>query len=108
MAVTRKGWRPLTIDGNLYYWRALGRDFGIDVVVITEAAFARGRAQQLLFGLKYGGSPQRTTVTPAVVRRAVELGTVKSPPFTGDKGDADVVLTSADEEELQAIAQKTT
>lgn len=107
MAVTRKGWRPLTIDGEIYYWRALGRDFGIDVVVIAEAAFARGRAQQLLFGLKYAGAPQRTAVKPGVVRRAVELGKAKRPPFTGDAAGNDVVLSADDEEELQALATKT-
>jgi len=54
MAVSRKGWRKIVVEEDEYYWRAIGTDWGIEVVIVTEDAFVRGHSSlQLLFGLDY-------------------------------------------------------
>jgi hypothetical protein len=117
MAVPRKGWREITVGGALFFWRALGTDGGIDVVVVTKAAFARaGAAQQLRFTLDYDhrrtphddGSTslhQRAAVAPGVVRLAIERAVALSPPFTGELGLPDISLPSEALAEAQAAAR---
>jgi len=43
MAVPRKGWRKISVEGRVFHWRANGQDWGIEVVVATENAFAEGK-----------------------------------------------------------------
>lgn len=105
MAVTKKGWRPIEVNGGTFFWRALGRDYGIDVVVVTAQAFERGRSQHLHFVLRYAGAPQQTAVSPGVVRRAIEMGCARQPPFTGSDGEKDLLLTSAETDEFQRLGQ---
>lgn len=117
MAVPRKGWRNISVEGRVYHWRANGHDWGIDVVIVTDAAFARGeRAQQLVFTLDYDhlrtprdngavGLRQRAAVAPGVVRLALEHALAAQPPFTGDAGAEDVTLTPRALDEVQARAR---
>lgn len=103
MAVPRKGWRPLALGQQTYYWRANGHDWGIEVVIVTEAAFISGaRAQQLVFTLDYdhhrtpypGGTSlqQQAAVSPGIIRSAIEYALVADPPFTGTPGGNDISL----------------
>lgn len=117
MAVPDKGWRTVIVDGVTYYWRAAGDNHGINVVVVTAEAFARGvRAQQLVFRLEYDHLPtprsggvvglrQRAVVAPGVVRAAIESAVASEPPFTGEIGRADVTLTAGTLASLQRIAR---
>lgn len=104
MAVPRKGWRPLALNEQTYYWRANGQDWGIEVVIVTGDAFISGaRAQQLVFTLDYdhlrtphpGGSTslqQRAAVSPGIIRSAIEYAIVADPPFIGTPGGNDISL----------------
>lgn len=117
MAVPRKGWRRITVEDRTYSWRAIGTDWGIDVVVVTEAAFERGKsAQQLRFNLDYdhirtphpGGAValhQQAAVAPGVVRLAIERSLNLSPPFTGEPDALDIVLPKEIVSELQTSAR---
>lgn len=117
MAVPRKGWRKISVEGRVYHWRANGQDWGIEVVVVTKDAFRRGeRAQQLAFTLDYdhlqtpreaGGFnlKQRAAVAPEVIRLAIEHALSAKPPFTGIAGVADVTLSPQALEEVQARAR---
>lgn len=118
MAVPKKGWRPITVASQRYYWRAMGSEFGIDAVVVTDAAFVDGQtAQQLRFKLDYdhhsmvhqggGGATlhQRAAVSPAVIRRAIELSRQGRPPFSGGFGLPHVLLTEGHLRELQDLAR---
>jgi hypothetical protein len=117
MAVPKKGWRRITVDDRAYSWRAIGTDWGIDVVVVTVAAFERGKsAQQLRFSLDYdhirtphpGGGValhQQAAVAPGVIRLAIERALDLSPPFTGAHDAPDVVLPSEVVATLQASAR---
>jgi hypothetical protein len=85
MAIRRKGWRTLVVDERRYSWRAIGTDWGIDVVVVTEAALSKGATgQQLRFTLGYDhlriplagvgvGLEQRAVVAPGVVVLAIGM-----------------------------------
>lgn len=117
MAVPRKGWRKISVEGRVYHWRANGQDWGIEVVVVTEDAFRRGdRAQQLAFTLDYDhlqtpredggvGLKQRAAVAPEVIRLAIEHSLSAKPPFTGIVGAADVTLSPQALAEVQARAR---
>ena len=117
MAVPRKGWRKISVEGRVYHWRANGTDWSVDVVVVTDAAFARGaRAQQLVFSLDYDhlrtplgnggvGLTQRAAVAPGVVRLALEHALAAESPFTGAAGAADVTLSAQALAEVQARAR---
>jgi hypothetical protein len=117
MAVPRKGWRRITVDDRTYSWRATGTDWGIEVVVVTAAAFERGKnAQQLRFNLDYdhihtphpGGGValyQQAAVAPGVIRLAIERALDLSPPFTGAHDAPDVVLPGEIAAKLQASAR---
>jgi hypothetical protein len=117
MAVPKKGWRRITVGNETYSWRAIGTDSGIDVVVVTDAAFVRAtKAQRLLFRLDYdhlksprpGGAVafrQRAVVAPGVVRRAIHVARGLSSPFTGETGVPDVVLSREELALLQAAAR---
>ena len=117
MAVPRKGWRKISVEGRVYHWRANGQDWGIEVVVVTEDAFRRGdRAQQLVFTLDYDhlrtprenggvGLKQRAAVVPEVIRLAIEHALAAKPPFTGIAGAADVTLSPQALAEVQAQAR---
>src|SRR6187397_2529435 len=98
MAVPKKGWRKLTVEATEYYWRAIGTDWGISVVVATENAFRRGAtAQQLRFSLDYDqrrvpfttahgegvSLHQRAAVAPGIVHAAIESSLALPRPFTG-------------------------
>jgi hypothetical protein len=114
MAVPKKGWRPILVNQRRYFWRAIGTDSGIDVVVVTEAAFTRGAtAQQLTFTLDYdhlhtplgrGGVRlrQRAAVAPGVVSLAIE----STPGFTGEIGRENVTTSAAIRRELQDRARR--
>lgn len=107
----------MTVDAQRFYWRALGGDWFINVVIVTDAAFVSGHtAQQLRFRLSYdqlrtacpGGSislHQRAAITPAVVRRAIELSRERVPAFSGDLDLADVELSGSETHELQELAR---
>jgi hypothetical protein len=117
MAVPKKGWRTIAVKERTYYWRANGTDWGIDVVIVTDAAFERGKvAQQLRFTLDYdhletprpaGGVSlhQRAAVAPGVVRLAIERALTLSPPFKGDHGAPHVTLPPELVAELQSSAR---
>jgi hypothetical protein len=117
MAVPRKGWRKISVEGRVYHWRATGQDWGIEVVVVTKDAFRPGdRAQQLAFTLDYdhlqtpreaGGFDlkQRAAVAPEVIRLAIERALSAKPPFTGIAGAADVTLSPQTVAEVQARAR---
>jgi hypothetical protein len=117
MAVPKKGWRPLVVNQRRYFWRAIGTDWGINVVVVTEAAFIRGAtAQQLTFNLGYTHShtllpsggvrlQQQTAVTPGVVALAIEYALASNPSFTGDVGKEDITLPGRIVSELQGRAR---
>jgi hypothetical protein len=92
------------VNDRTYYWRAIGQDGGIQVVVVTEAAFTRGaKGQQLTFTLGYDhletprgagavSLQQRAAVAPGVVREAIEAAIGSDPAFTGELDRADVTL----------------
>jgi hypothetical protein len=119
VAVPKKGWRKLAIDDSVYYWRASGHEWGLDVVVVTDDAFQRGTtAQQLVFRLDYDHEctplvgpfdgvslRQRAAISPAVVRAAIERARIATPPFTGEIGLPDVTLDSSVLDKLQALAR---
>jgi len=120
MAVPRNGWRTIVVSDSQYRWRAIGTDFGIKVVVVTDAAFERGKAaQQLRFRLDYDhletpfktplasgvSLKQRAAVSPGVVRLAIERALTLPQPFTGKHGDPDIILESRIVAELQASAR---
>jgi hypothetical protein len=95
---SRKGKRRLVVDQTLYSWVARGTDYGgIEVAVATEEAFVPGqRGQWLRFRVPYDqlviatesgwSMSQRSAVTPALVRRAIELARGIEPPFRGTAG----------------------
>jgi hypothetical protein len=116
VAVPRKGWRSIAVSDHHYFWRAIGRDWSISVVVVTEAAFARaGTAQQLRFELSYDPlrekrpqsetHHQRAVVSPAVVRRAIEIATELTPPFTGDHGKPHMTLPAEFDDAIRELAR---
>jgi hypothetical protein len=118
MAVPQKGWRPITVDAQRFYWRAIGGDWWIAAVVVTDAAFVHGRtAQQLRFRLDYdqhhlvhpggGGASlhQRAAISPRVIRRAIELSRKCVPAFSGEFDLADAELPEVDLRELQELAR---
>jgi hypothetical protein len=117
MAVPKKGWRPLVVNQRRYFWRAIGTDGGINVVVVTEAAFTRGAtAQQLTFELDYNHTytqlyagafsmKQRTAVAPGVVALAIQRALALSPSFTGDVGKENITLPRQVVIELQQRAR---
>jgi len=117
MAVPKKGWRRITVENRTYSWRAIGTDGGIDVVIVTAAAFERGKsAQQLRFNLDYdhfrtphpGGGfalHQQAAVAPGVIRLAIEHSLSLSPPFTGEHGAPDIFIPNEIIAELQASAR---
>jgi hypothetical protein len=119
MAVPKKGWRTIAVESRVYYWRAIGKDWGINVVVVTEEAFTRdATAQQLTFRLEYDhlGTPrgngavslrQRAAVAPGVVRAAIEAAVGSDPAFTGELGRADVTLTAEVLATVQQLARVT-
>ncbi len=105
MSSSRKGKRRLVVDGVAYHWVARGTDYGgVTVGVATDEAFVPGqRGQWLHFKVPYdvvtgtgGGcsASQRAAVTPALVRRAIELARGLEPPFTGRAGLPDQSLPS--------------
>lgn len=117
MAVPKKGWRRITVASQTYSWRAIGTDYGIEVVVVTDAAFDVGKtAQQLKLNLDYnpvttphpGGGVahrQQTAVSPGVIRLAIERALSLSPPFTGEHGAPDIRLPREIVAELKASAR---
>jgi hypothetical protein len=117
MAVPRKGWRPLLVDQHRYFWRAIGTDWGINVMVITEAAFNKGAtAQQLTFTLDYDhlrtplargavSLRQRAAVAPGVVTLAIQRAVALTPSFTGAIGKRDITLPPQIVSELQERAR---
>lgn len=118
MTVSRKGWRRIVVGGQAYHWRATGTDWGIDVVVVTEAAFEPSTtSQQLRFTLDYdhdwrpysgGGRTskrQRAVVGPGVVRLALERALALSPPFTGGHGAPNIALPRETVTQLQSAAR---
>lgn len=117
MAVPKKGWRRLTVNEHSYFWRAIGTDWGISVVVVTEDAFIPGAtAQQLTFQLRYDalqtphpdGSvslKQRAAVAPGVVALAIQHAIRSTPRFTGKIGEQNIVLPAHVLPELQAAAR---
>ncbi|MBK8259678.1 MAG: hypothetical protein IPK82_44350 [Polyangiaceae bacterium] len=117
MAVPRRGWRSVIVDQRRYFWRAIGGDCGIEVIVITEMAFTVGAtAQQLTFRLGYDhlqisrsdGSKlwrQHAAVAPGVVRLAIQYATASTPSFTGNIGEQNIALPDHFLPELQAAAR---
>ena len=117
MAVPKKGWRKITVEGRLYHWRANGNDWGITVAIVTKDAFRSGeKAQQLAFDLDYDhlkkplgggavGLTQQAAVAPAVIRLAIEHALAATPPFTGSAGEPDVTLSSQALAEVQERAR---
>lgn len=117
MAVPRKGWRRLIVDGRQYFWRAIGTDWDINVVAVTEAAFIKGvTAQQLAFSLDYDhlqtplpdGSVrlrQRAAVAPGVVALAIRHAVASTPSFTGNIGDPHVTVAAEVLKKLQENAR---
>jgi hypothetical protein len=97
MAISRAGFRELTVDGRTYAWRVLESrkrhpedSQGVRVHVVTEAAFVPGHTGQALrFRLPLGW-----IATPLLVRWAIEAGSILDPPFTGIAGGADIELPS--------------
>jgi hypothetical protein len=117
MAVPKKGWRTIVVAERTYYWRANGNDWGIEVAIVTEAAFVRGKeAQQLRFTLDYDhlrtpllgrgvSLHQRAAVAPGVIRLAIERSLALSPPFTGEHGVPHVTLQPEVLAEVQSSAR---
>ncbi|MCA9599035.1 MAG: hypothetical protein KC776_37250 [Myxococcales bacterium] len=89
MAVTQKGWRPITVGEAKLHWRAIGTEYGIDVIVVSHLAFERGSSQQLKFNIAYFQQAKSASITPAVVRRAIEIAVAMEPPFTGGRSEPD-------------------
>jgi hypothetical protein len=117
MALSKKGWRKIRVADADWFWRALGRDWGIEVVIVGAAAFVPGqRAQQLTFTLGYAHERtphgmgvhlrQTTAIAPGVVRLALQRALAASPPFTGEAGLEDVTLPKADLLEVQRQAME--
>jgi hypothetical protein len=120
MAVPKKGWRKITVGSRQYFWRAIGTDWGIDVIVVTHDAFQPGSAaQQLRFTFDYDHEQtpfetptvrgislrQRAVVAPGVVRAAIERACASTPPFIGAVGLPDVSLDPKTVAHLQALAR---
>ena len=117
MAVGRKGWRRIVVDERQYFWRAIGTDWGIEVLAVTEAAFTRGAtAQQLKFELDYNhlqtpradrsvSLKQRAAVAPGVVALAIRYAVSSTPSFTGDIGESNVTLPPRIISEIQEKAR---
>ena len=117
MAVPKRGWRKITVRDSSFFWRAIGRDWGIEVIVVTDAAFIPGKtAQQLRFTLDYdhlytdrgGGRTsfrQRAAVAPGAVQLAIERAVGLSPPFTGEHDQGDVSLPREALADVQARAR---
>lgn len=117
MAVPKKGWRKISVAGRVFFWRADGNDWGINVAIVTDDAFRRGeKAQQLAFLLDYDhlrtplgggavGLTQRAAVAPGVIRLAIERALAAEPPFTGVAGKPDVTLSPEALAEVQAQAR---
>src|SRR5688500_10705921 len=111
MAIARKGWRRIVVDGATYYWRAFDhcrdRWCGVQLAIVGETAFTRGiRAQQLVAYLDHDWLEvphpsarlfhhEPAAITPAIVRLAIERGRTANPPFTGEPGRPDVMLDKA-------------
>jgi hypothetical protein len=110
MAISHKGMRTLTVAQKTYFWRThMDSDFlGVHAVIVTEEAFVRGhRGQQLKFfvprmipGLPapspWPAVPSQYPITPAIIRRAIELASAAPSPFTGALDAGDVVLDAKD------------
>jgi hypothetical protein len=119
MAVPKKGWRKITVDDRRFYWRTLGSDWVITLVVVTDAAFIpQATSQQLRVSFKYdyletpntwGGATltQQAAITPKIVRLAIEQAMKMEPPFTGEIGAEDISLNPAILQELQQQARVT-
>ena len=121
MAVSKRGWRRISVGGRSYFWRARGTDYGIEVVVVTDLAFEHGqRGQQLSMQLSYDhlqlplndtGSHQlllqRAVVSPFVVRGAIEIALEMTPPFTGGCGLEDVRIPREKLKDVQCRARVT-
>ncbi len=110
MAIGRKGWRPITVGGDQYFWKA-GLDDDWDgslvVTVVTDVAFRSGcTGQQLGFWLPYPGFPQAGVVTPRIVRLAIELGLDADPPFTGADREPNLALSGEALERVHALYEE--
>ncbi len=99
MALSRSGFRSITVGGDAFYWRVIDHGEpsfpdgspGRLVDVVAPVAFESGkRGQVLRFTLPLGW-----VVTPRLVRWAIEDGAAGTPPFTGAAGQADLVLDPA-------------
>ena len=77
VAVPRKGWRRISVEGRIYHWRGNGA-----------------------VGLR-----QRAAVAPGAVWLAIEHALAADPPFTGAAGAADVTLSPQALAEVQARAR---
>lgn len=100
-----------------YFWRAIGTDDDINVVVVTEVAFTKGaKHQQLAFRLDYDhlhtpcadGSvrwKQRAAIAPGVVALAIRCAVTSTPSFTGNIGGEHVTLSAATIRGLQERAR---
>lgn len=118
MAVPKKGWRKITVNEKQYFWRAIGTDWGINGVIVTDEAFVRGQSsQQLLFNIDYdhdetplsGGVirlQQQAVISPGLIRLAIKLGMKKHPPFTGEVGKENIILQGNDIDVLQEKAHQ--
>ncbi len=119
MAVPKKGWRKLTVDNRHFYWRTIGTDWGITLVVVTDAAFVSGKAaQQLKVNFDYDHYRtqvavgvttlrQQAAITPKIVRLAIERAMAMDPPFTGEIGAEVMLLAQEILQELQQEARTT-
>ena len=117
MAVPKKGWRKLTVDNHHFYWRTIGTDWGITLVVVTDAAFIPNKtSQQLRITFDYDqlrtqiapgavALTQRVVITPRIVRLAIEQAIAMEPAFTGEIGAEDISLASAILQEFQQQAR---
>jgi hypothetical protein len=116
MAISRKGMRRITVDGEEYYWSALG-DIDSRVAIVTADGLERGQhGRWIRFGMLFEPDltqpgwweDLRVTVTPKMIQRAI----ARRRGFT-----ADIELTTGEmrevigremlrfEDELQALAR---
>ena len=114
MALSKKGWRKITVNENLYYWKTKGTDWGINTVIVTSEAFISGQtSQKILFNLDYinfdypinNQQNSVTIVTPRVIHLAIEIALSKKLPFTGKPNMSDVILKREDIDRLYLKAQ---
>lgn len=118
MAETRKGWRRISVQNRLFFWRAIGTDGDILLVVVTESAFRPGQTGQKIL-IRFDYDPEsipdenrpgftRTVhkaITPRSVRLAIEESLKPEIAFTGEPNQPDVLLSPETIRKLQEAAR---